>query len=90
MKSKGYNEKEDASAITMRILAEKQLASSFTVMVNALDEKIYNMRSKARRPFSKGEQKNIKKKVEEGFKKKGTPEGKSLIQEAFDTSKEQE
>jgi len=88
LKSKGYDEKEEASAVTMQILAEKQLTSSFTVIANALDEKLYNMRSKARKPFTKEEQKDIKKKVEEGFKKKDTEEGKSIIEEAFEKTDE--
>lgn len=88
LKDKGYNEKEEATEITMRILADKQLTSCFTVLANTLDEKLFYLRSKARRPLTKEEHKSVKKEVEEGFKKKDTPEGKSMIDTAFEKTKE--
>lgn len=89
LKEKGYVEKStEALEMTMRTLAEKQLTSSFTVIVNALDEKIFKLRSEARKSIPTKVQEKVKTQVEKGFKKKDTEEGKSMITEAFERTKE--
>ena len=88
LRKKGYNIKDDTTKVILKILADKQLTSSFTVITNYLDEKIFKMREKARRPFSEKEQKEIKRMVEEGFKMKDKEKGKSLIDKAFEQSQE--
>lgn len=71
-------------ALFFPILAEKQLVSSFTVLANGVDEKIFELKQKKEKRWTKEEDKNIKQKVEEGLKKKDTPEGQSMIDKAFD------
>lgn len=87
LKEKGYE--GGTLGATMKALAEKQLTSSFTVLANAVDEKLFRLRNQKKKPFGKKEEENIKKQVEEGLKKKDTPEGKSKIEEAFEKVKEE-
>jgi hypothetical protein len=49
----------------LRLLAEKQLTSSFTAWQTALEDKVFHMKNKANKPLEKSKMDEIKKTIEE-------------------------
>jgi hypothetical protein len=62
LSEKGLSHKENPEIL--KILAEKQLASSFTVMANAIDEKVFEAKQRSNKPVSKTEAEKIKKVID--------------------------
>lgn len=75
--------------MTIKMLAEKQLTRCYTVIANALDEKLHRMRDEKKKPLPKKVEKKVEKDIEEGLKEEPKPEGDSAIEEAFKKMEEE-
>jgi hypothetical protein len=63
-KQKGLNEE------AIRILCDKQLIMAYTAWTNALEDKVHEIKSKAKKPLSWKDQQKIKEAVEKGLEPK--------------------
>lgn len=82
LNDEGYNANEHVFMVKM--LSKKQMISSYTALLNALEEKITNMKTNSFCAKPKKDDKEFKALVEKQLDKLKKEKPKSKIEEAFD------